>query len=313
MVYNLSKIIYNYSSVCKKGQRIMFGYVKINKPELKVKEYEAYRGIYCSLCKAIGRYFGQLARLTLSYDVTFLVLARLSFLNKKPCFKGGRCPFNPAKSCNYCLNADDEFRYAAAVSMMLFYRKVRDNIEDSSFFRRILMYLILPYASLKNRKARKLYPHIEKEIADAMKKQSENEKSRTDSFDKAAHESAHALGMIFKEGMEKDADKCYRFGYGIGKWVYLCDAAEDMVKDMKRGSYNPFVIKYSLKNETDITAGIRDEIEGSLNMSCALACEAYGEIEDKALSSIVENIIYEGTEKVMNNILKGKDCNERSL
>ncbi len=285
----------------------MFGYVKINKPELKVKEYEAYRGIYCSLCKALGKYFGQLARLTLSYDVTFLVLARLSLFADLPSFKGGRCPFNPAKSCNYCVGADEQFKYAASVSMMLFYHKVRDNISDSSFFKRLLMYLVLPYAFLKNKKAKKYYPEIEKKIAEAMEMQTLREKEGTSSADKAAHESAHALGLIISEGTGEKKESAYRFGYGIGKWVYLCDAADDMLKDMKNKSYNPFLLKYNIKDEKDITEEVKEGIEGQLNMSCALACEAYEEIKDKTLSSIVENIIYEGTEKVMNNILKGKE------
>ena len=58
----------------------MFGYVKTDKPEMKVKEYEAYRGLYCSLCKAMGKHFGVFSRLTLSYDITFLVLSEWRFL-----------------------------------------------------------------------------------------------------------------------------------------------------------------------------------------------------------------------------------------
>lgn len=291
----------------------MFGYVKINKPELKVREYEAYRGIYCSLCKALGRYFGPTSRLTLSYDITFLVLARLSLLGKLPEFRNGRCMYNPAKRCNFCVNCEDEFRYAAAVSMMMFYRKVKDDISDSSFLKRLLMYIILPYTFFKNKKAKKLYPDIEEQIAVSMEKQSETEKDGTASADKAAHESAHCLGLITARGMGEKEELAYRFGYGIGKWVYLCDSADDLVKDMKNGSYNPFVLSYGMSKAEDITDEIRESITGQLNMSCAMACEAYGEIKDKTLSAIVENIIYEGTEKVMNNILKGKDKDERSL
>ena len=132
----------------------MLGYVRINKPELKVKEYELYKGLYCSLCKAMGKHFGLLSRLTLSYDITFLVLVRMSFLGTVPDFRTGRCPFNPAKKCNYCKNSEDQFRYAAAVSMMMFYYKIKDNICDGSFFKKLLMYLILPYAYLKNKKAK---------------------------------------------------------------------------------------------------------------------------------------------------------------
>ncbi len=283
----------------------MFGYVRINKPELKVKEYEAYRGLYCSLCKAIGKYFGPFARLTLSYDITFLVLARLSVTNTRPCFKAGRCPFNPAKRCNYCTNAEEELKYAACISVMLFYHKVKDDILDSSLLRRLLMYLILPYASLKYKKARKLFPEIGKEIAASMERQCLTEKSLSDSTDRAAHESANALGLIFSHGIGENKDAVYRFGYGTGKWVYLCDAADDMRKDLKKGGYNVFLLRYGIKDENDITEEILSDICGQLNMSSAFAYEAFGELEEKSLKGIVENILIEGTEEVTRKILKG--------
>ena len=291
----------------------MFGYVRINKPELKVKEYEAYRGLYCSLCKAIGRYFGIFARLTLSYDITFLVLARLSVTGMRPRFRSGRCTFNPAKRCNYCTNAEEELKYAASVSIMLFYHKVRDDIRDSSLLRRFIMYLLLPYASAKYKKARRFFPETEKEISLSMEKQYLTEKEHSDSTDRAAHESANALGLIFAHGIADNKDAVYRFGYGVGKWVYLCDAADDMKKDLKKGGYNPFLLKHGIKNESDITENVLADICGQLNMSCAFAFEAYSEIDEKSLKGIVENILIEGTENVTRKILKGSNENERPL
>ena len=85
----------------------MFGYIKTDKPEMKIKEYEAYRGLYCSLCKAMGKHFGLFSRLTLSYDITFLLLVRLSFTGTLPSFESGRCPFNPTKKCSYCCFTDE--------------------------------------------------------------------------------------------------------------------------------------------------------------------------------------------------------------
>ena len=282
----------------------MFGYIKINKPEMKVKEYEAYRGLYCSLCRSLGKNFGILSRLTLSYDITFLLLVRLSLSLTVPEFKRGRCPFNPSKMCNYCLNADEELRFSAAVSMMLFYYKVKDNIADGSFFRKILMYLILPYAYLKYRKAEKMYPEVAGIIEKGMANQRETEKSKTDLTDKAAHESADVLGKIFAYGLFDGEGKAYRFGYGIGKFVYLADAADDIEKDIKNKSYNPFVEKYKLTKAPDDE--IKSEIEGTLNMCAAVAAEAFKETEKKTLTPIVENIIYDGLENTMKTILKGK-------
>lgn len=280
----------------------MFGYVRVNKPEMKVKEYEAYRGIYCSLCKSMRKGFGVLSSLTLSYDLTFFALARLSFGGKIPSFRSGRCPYNPSKKCNYCQNGEEELSYAAAVSMMMLYFKIRDNIADGSFFRKILMYLILPYALLKYRKAKRLYGEAALIIEKAMQEQSLTEKSGTDMPDRAAHSSADALGRLMDEGFGDE--NIYRFGYAVGKFVYLCDALDDIEKDIKKKSFNVFVNKYKLTDKP--SEEIKEEIKMSLNMCLAMACEAYEGIENKSLSPLMENIIYEGTENTMNDILKGK-------
>lgn len=49
----------------------MFGYIKPFKAELKVKEWEAYQGIYCGLCKQLAQRYGLFARMTLNYDLFF--------------------------------------------------------------------------------------------------------------------------------------------------------------------------------------------------------------------------------------------------
>ena len=56
----------------------MFGYIKADKPEMKIKEFEIYKAVYCSLCKELGKSYGLLARLTLSYDFTFLALLNMA-------------------------------------------------------------------------------------------------------------------------------------------------------------------------------------------------------------------------------------------
>ena len=65
----------------------MLGYVKIDKGELKVREYEVYTGYYCGICKSIGKRYGQLPRMALSYDAAFLavLLASLDGGSDTPC------------------------------------------------------------------------------------------------------------------------------------------------------------------------------------------------------------------------------------
>ena len=74
----------------------MFGYVKVCKPELRVREYEEYKAVYCTLCKTLGKEYGVLSRVLLRYDATFYVLLRECALQAAmPCYKKGRCRFNP--------------------------------------------------------------------------------------------------------------------------------------------------------------------------------------------------------------------------
>lgn len=289
----------------------MFGYVKTDKPEMKVKEYEAYRGLYCSLCKAMGRHFGVLARLTLSYDITFLVLTRLSFLGTLPCFEGGRCAFNPTKKCSYCTNAEEELRYASAVAMIMLYHKVRDNISDGSVLKKLVMYLLLPWATLKYKKAKRMYGEIAEITQECMSKQSEAEKKNSASTDEAAHQSAEALGRITAYNIDDPEGNIYRFGYGIGKWVYLTDAFDDIEKDLKDGSYNVFVNKYNLTQES-YNEEIKADITATINMSSILFTDSYEKIENKTLSPIMENIIYEGMHKSLDRIIKGENKDKKS-
>ena len=61
----------------------MFGYIIAEKSELRIKEYDMYKAVYCSLCKTLGKKYGVISRFTLSYDFTFLGLLLGKFLSKK--------------------------------------------------------------------------------------------------------------------------------------------------------------------------------------------------------------------------------------
>ena len=290
----------------------MFGYVRIHKDELKVREYEAYRGIYCSVCRSLGKNYGILSRMILSYDVTFLAIVKLAASNTVPCFKGGRCPFNPSKRCNYCTNAKDQLDFVCAAAIIMFYYKIRDNIADSGFFKKLLMFLILPYAAMKRKKAARLYPEIEEIVASSIEAQAAIEKDNPSSFDKVAHASADALGKIFALGADDKAQELYRMGYFVGRWVYLTDAADDIKSDLKHGSFNVFVGSFSLTDEC-ITDEQKEKIRSTLNMSCACAIQAFEETQFTVMLPIIENILFDGMEVVVKNILERKSKNERSV
>ena len=290
----------------------MFGYVKVRKGDLRVREWETYRGLYCSLCRALSRRYGLPARLILSYDATFLLASRLASTNVVPHFYPGRCPLNPAKRCSYCDNAEPAFDFVSAAAVLLFYYKLRDDIADSGWLKRLLLYLILPVAALWRKKAKRLFPDVDAIVADAMLAQAQTERSGTDSTDRAAHASADALGKLMQLGAGERAQAFYRFGYCVGRWVYLADAADDLRKDCKTGNYNVFIKRFGLTTP-DLDEDQKAQIVAALELTAANAAAALDETKSTVLYPILENVVLDGMYDVTQQIMKGTKNDERSL
>ena len=73
----------------------MFGYVSINKLELKVKEYYRYRAYYCGLCRMLKMRYGIRGQITLTYDMTFLIMLLTSLYEPEPVEEYHRCAAHP--------------------------------------------------------------------------------------------------------------------------------------------------------------------------------------------------------------------------
>ena len=69
----------------------MFGYVVINKPELKFKEFDVYKGYYCGLCHCLKERYGITGQVTLTYDMTFLSLLLTSLYEAPVTDEHHRC------------------------------------------------------------------------------------------------------------------------------------------------------------------------------------------------------------------------------
>ena len=75
----------------------MFGYVVMNKPEMKFKDYDLYRSFYCGLCHELKDRYGFSGQLSLTYDMTFVVIL-LSALYEPDTEEGARrCIVHPAR------------------------------------------------------------------------------------------------------------------------------------------------------------------------------------------------------------------------
>lgn len=270
----------------------LLGYVRAFKPEMKIRDYEIYRGIYCSLCRALGRNYSPIAQLFLSYDFALAAVLRLAVLSDGCSFTQKRCPYNPAKKCLICSKKEELDFCSHAVIITVFY-KIIDNMRDNGFKSKLIAYLIYPIVYLMHKKAARLAPEIEKAISEAMEAQRIAESKKDVCLDEAAHPSANALGEVFSLGFEgENKQLLYTLGYMTGRFVYILDAADDLEDDLKSGSFNPF-------RDADISNGEKKKefaarVRGMLNLTQHSALEALDSVDIKRFEDILENIVFDG-------------------
>lgn len=271
----------------------MFGYIRAKKEELKVKEFDTYKAVYCSLCRNLGKNYGFLSRLTLSYDFTFLSLLNMSLKDGCPHFERKRCAFNPLKKCNYCKDSDS-LQMPSAAAMILLYYKILDNISDEKGFKKLGYIMIKPIFSSAHKKAAKKYPHIEQIAKEYTDSQNLLEKENCSEIDRAADPTAIMLSKLLPLCSEDLLQKraLERMGYCLGRYIYLLDAAVDLEKDIKHNSYNP------LKGEVqgDPKEYAKERITPQLYICSNEAALAFELLDIKKYKSILGNVIYLGLE-----------------
>ena len=279
----------------------MLGYVRAFKPELKLRDYEIYRGVYCSLCKALGRRYSPLAQLFLSYDFALAALLRLAAADDGCAFSQSRCPYRPAKKCLRC-EQTAVFDACADALIITVYYKVIDDLHDPGFLSRLAAALLLPLVCLMHRKAAKAAPAAERAVAEAMRKQSVTERTGKAGVDAAADASGQALGALVSLDAPQAKQPALRtLGYMIGRFVYILDAADDLERDRKTGGFNPFA-----DAQTDSPAARKAfaaRVRGMLNLTQSAALDALDALQAPRFGEILENIILDGLDQSAARVL----------
>ena len=275
----------------------MFGYIRPCKPELKLGEFEQYKAVYCGLCRELGRSFGWAARLTLSYDFTFLAMLHGGLSGERPSISPCRCCVNPLKKVKMCAPAPS-LSFGADVAALMIYYKHLDNIQDSAGPKKWLWHLLTPPIRRAWRKAALAQPQADELLAEAHTRQQQVEQSQSSSPDEAAEPSAKAMAGIFallapEQNEEGSRRILERMGYFLGRYVYLCDALDDWPQDKKTGGYNPYVLTYGGGTATEqerLRQGARD----SLFLTVAEIAKAYDLLNPAYYGPIIDNTVHLG-------------------
>lgn len=277
----------------------MLGYVTIEKGELKVREFEIYQGYYCGICKSIGKRYGQIPRMTLSYDAVFLALVLAGLYDDEDMVKHQHCITHHIKK-NPVVYGNSAIDYSADMMVILAYHKLLDDWKDDRDIKAFGGKVALhgAYAKLKQK-----YQVTCQAIEESLETLSTLEKEKSGSLDAVSEAFAHIMEILFTgyNTGEKEQRMLREVGRSLGKWIYIIDALDDFEKDKKDGAYNPLIYR---RNEAN---GVDDLLYEYL----AATANAFDLLTIKKNKGILENIIFMGLRRRTDAITrKGKEINE---
>lgn len=286
----------------------MFGFVVADAGALSEEEKERYRAVYCGLCLALRDRYGQLSRACLTYDLTFFVLLCNSLHEPAETQGASHCVMHPAPAAPRPWARSVWTDYAADLSVALAYHKVLDDIADDGDLKARAAEHLLAGAY---ERARTRIPEQCAEIEQAMTAIRAIEGSGRNSAaalsgnaetacvsplsadataaftfdpDAAAREFGRMLGRLFACNQGFWAETMEELGRGLGRFIYLMDAAVDFADDASSGSYNPFV---ALGSDTET-------MRATLALAAADAAAPYERLPLVQDAHLMDAILYSG-------------------
>ncbi len=287
----------------------MFGFVAADAGALSEEEKERYRAVYCGLCLALRDRYGQLSRACLTYDLTFFVLLCNSLHEPVETKGASHCVMHPAPAAPRPWARSTWTDYAADLSVALAYHKVLDDIADDGDLKARAAERLLAGAY---ERARTRIPEQCAEIERAMatiRTIEEAGRSNEDALsggagtacdspfsadatdtvlafdpDAAAHEFGRMLGRLFTHNQGSWTKTMEELGRGLGRFIYLMDAAVDFDDDAASGSYNPFV---ALGSDAEA-------VRATLALAAADAAAPYERLPLVQDAHLMDSILYSG-------------------
>ena len=256
----------------------MFGYMIANPNDLNEAEKQRYNEIYCGLCYRLGKQHGQLARLGVTYDLTFLILLLASLY--EPAEKQGtlHCPAHPVHKHPYTVNRFTD--YAADLTIALTYYKCLDDWQDEHQWlkRGYAGLLKSAYAKVKTRLPRQC------EMIQACMQDLNRIENAKGSPDEATQAFGRLMGECFVESEDLWSGMLRQMGSQLGHFIYLMDALMDYDEDIKKGTYNPLMVLGAKPHQ----------LPEALNIYMGMAADVFERLPLVQDLHLLRSIVYNG-------------------
>lgn len=289
----------------------MFGYVGVDEKELKVKEAERYRAFYYGLYCSLKRRYGKIGELVIRPDLVFLILLFTAIY--EPDNETGQYRFLRLSMRKQCYITNCYVDYCADMNVLLAYIKCMDDwIDENKIVSYGLSWLLrgkeIAIRQRYTKKVQVIYdnvrairqceredieqvPNVDAEICG--KKQCHYQ------IDTAAGYYGNIVAELTVCCEDEWAEWLRRMGYYLGKFLYLMDAYEDMVKDAQTGNYNPALHLYRQywkgpRNHIQYVEAFEMQMQHILTATMEQCVKAFEHLPVVQESAILKNILFYG-------------------
>ena len=279
----------------------MFGYVLPDKPNMFMKDYAEYRAFYCGLCKSIGKKCSNVMRFTTNYDITFLNVLYHALYNKDVQISEEGCVLNPFKK-KPIVKDDELTRDIIDVNNILAHYKCQDDVIDNKSGSKWAFDKLVLNKHYK--RSRVNFENIDKLVSVGYEKLRELEKANCSSIDRVADPFANIMKGIAKELFrEKYTENIGDMMYALGKWVYLCDAIDDIDEDYVGKKFNLFLADYDYIDKKTFLVEKHDDLEFALNSSEKTISDCFAKLKIEKYEGVLTNILWYGLKAKTKDIL----------
>ena len=258
----------------------MYGYVVVNKPELKIKEYDMYRSYYCGLCEELLSDYGINGQISISYDMTFLLVLLTGLYEPDTTYKEARCIAHPVHK--HPVRRNKISAYVADMNVLMTYYKCVDDWQDD---RKLMKKLLASSLTNKVKRIEKAYSQKARIIKAALDRMSELENNNESNIDLLAEQFGIIMAQILCMKNDEWYDTLKVMGNSLGRFIYILDAYDDLLEDKKKGRYNAL---RTYENNKDFDIFIENVLKSHMAQFAA-GFESLPIIEN-----LLRNVIYSG-------------------
>ena len=275
-----------------------------NRSELTDGQYAVYRAYYCGMCKAMGRLFGQVSRLTVNYDMTFVAALLHDIAKQEVVFDAKGCITGPKKKTY--VTANPLLDRLAAANVILAYHKLNDDVLDNRGIKRRIAGCARRGLKKAIGRAAKTLPQVDAIVVSRLQELRELELAGCDILDKACHPFAALSSELAELVLEQELSEDLRaVCYNIGKYVYLIDALDDIEDDYKKKRYNPILFSQGREfgGRQKFYKDNSDTIDFVMTTTLNRAAESLNNLPLTQCGSLLKNIVHKGLRNKLSQVL----------